>query len=363
MMFGRAIGGRSVAMPRLGIQSREPRHRVDNPPLEVQAVEGTSGGGQVAPGLPTGYPVVRSARMRQTAEKRALLEGVLRSRYFAPHGEAFLATAEGKKTLADHLEGRLARDRSVVVPWMESTGSLQGKQIIEIGCGTGSSTVAIAEQGADVTAIDVDALGIDVARLRCSIECVKVALVEANAESYLRSAESACVDAVVFYASLEHMTIEERLLSLADAWRAIRPGGLLWVVETPNRLWYMDSHTSQLPFFNWLPDDLAIRYARFSPRPSVAKQLNSGEHNAGLILARRGRGVSFHEFELAIGPVSELTIASCLPEWQRGQRGVARFFRRWGARRAYRRFLSDQFPGIPPAFFEENLDIALRKAE
>lgn len=30
-----------------------------------------------------------------------------------------------------------------------------------------------------------------------------------------------------------------------------------------------------------------------------------------------GRGISFHEFELAIGPVAELSIVSSLGKWRR----------------------------------------------
>ena len=32
--------------------------------------------------------------------------------------------------------------------------------------------------------------------------------------------------------------------------------GLLVIVEAPNRLWLEDTHTSELPFFQWLPDNL-----------------------------------------------------------------------------------------------------------
>src|SRR5947207_646218 len=71
-----------------------------------------------------------------------------------------------------------------------------------------------------------------------------------------------------FYASLEHLTLEERLQAMKRTWQMLSPGGLWCAIEIPNRLWYYDSHTSQLPFFMWLPDELAFAYSRFSPRES-----------------------------------------------------------------------------------------------
>src|SRR6185295_3548288 len=87
-----------------------------------------------------------------------VLEQTLRDRYFAQpvhffgeSTEAYLASAEGREDLAAHLEGRLRLDRMKVAPWLDATRPLRGCRILEIGCGTGSSTVALAEQGAEVT--------------------------------------------------------------------------------------------------------------------------------------------------------------------------------------------------------------------
>ena len=43
---------------------------------------------------------------------------------------------------------RLVCDRMEVVPWLDATRSLRGVDILEIGCGTGVSTLALCEQGA-----------------------------------------------------------------------------------------------------------------------------------------------------------------------------------------------------------------------
>src|SRR5688500_14623008 len=59
--------------------------------------------------------------------------------------------------VADHLHTGLDGDRSTVIPWLDRVRRLEGLRVLDIGCGTGSSTVALAEQGARVTAIDIDA--------------------------------------------------------------------------------------------------------------------------------------------------------------------------------------------------------------
>ena len=47
--------------------------------------------------------------------------------------------------LRAHVRERLESDRRLVVPWLDDAKPLHGQQILEIGCGTGSSTIALAE--------------------------------------------------------------------------------------------------------------------------------------------------------------------------------------------------------------------------
>lgn len=56
----------------------------------------------------------------------------------------------------DGWQQRLERFRREVIPWLAGTRDLSGASILEVGCGLGASTLALAEQGAHVTAIDID---------------------------------------------------------------------------------------------------------------------------------------------------------------------------------------------------------------
>ena len=127
-------------------------------------------------------------------------------------------------------------------------------QSSEIGCGTGSSTVAMVEQGAHVTGVEMAPAALVVARRQCELyDCTDVAFVEANATDAVELVDVGSYDVVLFFAVLEHMTSRELLTALPAYWERMRPGAILGVIEAPNRLWLWDQHTAELPFFHWLP--------------------------------------------------------------------------------------------------------------
>jgi S-adenosylmethionine-dependent methyltransferase len=244
--------------------------------------------------------------------KLDLIESSLRDNYLVRFPADYLATDRGRNDLANHLFRRLDADRNTVIPWLDAAKPLQGASILEIGCGTGCSTVALAEQGANVVAVDVDENSLAVARARCEIYGLDVSCFQANAVEVNHLFSGRHFDYIIFYAALEHMTIEERLSAMRSTWNMLSAGGLWCVVETPNRLWYYDAHTSLLPFHMWLPDELAFAYSRFSPRDQYRELYREYTDESKLHFLRRGRGVSFHEFELSMKPVAELRIKSSL---------------------------------------------------
>ncbi len=261
------------------------------------------------------------------------------------------------RDLEDHLTARLERDRRRIIPWLDHAAGLCGKRILEVGCGTGSSTVALAEQGAEVTGIDVDEGALSVARDRCRAYGVNADLRMVNAQRMGEVFSANAFDMILFFACLEHMTIPERLISLRHAWEILPGGGCLAVIETPNRLWYFDGHTSQLPFFHWLPDELAFQYSRFSPRENFRELYREWNDSSREHFLRRGRGFSYHEMELAIAPIRELRVICSLSDYE----GMRSILRQSGMDRRYRSFLQRICPGIPPGFLEKSLDLAIQK--
>src|SRR6185369_6587985 len=100
---------------------------------------------------------------------------------YPPYTPDQLASKWFQDDLENHLTVRLQLDRNNTVPWLDSVRRLSGARILEIGCGTGCSTLAFAEQGATVTSIDIDQASMDVAKLRCKLYGVEADIRYANA--------------------------------------------------------------------------------------------------------------------------------------------------------------------------------------
>lgn len=256
-----------------------------------------------------------------------------------------------------HLYRRLESDRRRIIPWLDNAGTLRGKRILEIGCGSGSSSVAIAEQGAKVVGVDIDDGALSVAKDRCKIYGVEVELILLNAVRIMDTFGTNAFDIIIFFACLEHMTIAERLTSLKAAWEMLPTGGLLVIVETPNRLWYFDGHTSRLLFFHWLPDELAFQYSRFSSRENFRELYREYNTKSKEHFLRRGRGMSFHELEIAIFPVQDLRVISSLSTFE----GIRYKLEQPKLERKYKSLLMTIYPNIHEGFFDDHLYLIIEK--
>ena len=269
----------------------------------------------------------------------------------------YLETDQGVTDLKGLAAGKLEKDRRTYIPWLNSFKPLANSSVLEIGCGTGSSTVAIAEQGAHVTGFDIEPWKLDVAAERCRLYGVEADLYVSDDMQSLFGGQS--FDFVIFFASLEHMTLDERLSNLVAAMNLTKPGGWLVVIEAPNRLWYYDTHTSWLPYFDWLPDELALEYLRYSPREVLQKLASKSDENL-LELARWGRGVSFHEFDLALGTDRRNAAGPSLDKYLR-RRSPLRGLHGLVSREArYRRFLKG-VADVPECWLEPYLNVAIRR--
>jgi S-adenosylmethionine-dependent methyltransferase len=155
------------------------------------------------------------------------------------------------------------------------------------------------------------------------------------------------------------MTIAERITSLRKTWEMLPAGGLLVIVETPNRLWYFDGHTSILPFFHWLPNELAFKYSCFSPRGAFREFYRDYNTSSKEKFLRRGRGVSFHELDLAIKPAQDLKVISSLSSFK----GLAYKLHHSRLERRYKSILRSVYPSIHEGFFDKKLDLIIKKEQ
>jgi len=298
--------------------------------------------------------------VRIDAEKLNSISKSLEANYFSHEAPDYLTTSEGERDLEAHLTGRLDWDRENIIPWLDQAKSLSGASILEIGCGTGASTVALAEQGAKIVAVDIDEPALKDAAFRCHQYDVSADFHCTNATKLLELFPAQQFDMIIFYASLEHMTYEERTKSIKCAWELLPAGGHFCVVDTPNRLAPFDEHTSQLPFFNWLPDEIAMQYSKFSPRETFSEAFKNFDEQLYVKFMRWGRGMSYHEFQLALTDVN-LGSASCLSSFQRKQRLLG--WLKWRLSQSYKfqRVLRSMAPNVHSAFFEPALNLIITK--
>lgn len=297
---------------------------------------------------------LRRRQIRVTSDRLAELQGSLTANFCRRWQEKGRYSQPAYQAdVHEHMLARTESDRRLIVPWLDAACGLDGLRILEVGCGTGCSTVALAEQGALVTGIDIDSDAIRVARDRCRLYGLRAELHALNAVEAARRFRKDEFDLIIFFACLEHMTLPERMEALPALWNLLARGAWLAIVGTPNRLWYFDFHTALMPFFNWLPDDLAFAYSKFSEREKFKDEFRVNNPAQMLDFQRKGRGVSYHEFDLAIGTHE---VFSSFSTFYGSRYTLLRSMR---ARR-FKSLLRSFRPDLHDGWFEPSLDILMK---
>jgi len=104
---------------------------------------------------------------------------------------------------------------------------VDGKSVLEIGCGAGRITSDLASRAREVVAVDPDAVALR--RARAQVTTGNVVFLEATAEPLELPGRS--FDAAVFSLSLHHVPAEAMDASLLRASRQVRAGGRIVVIE------------------------------------------------------------------------------------------------------------------------------------
>jgi ubiquinone/menaquinone biosynthesis C-methylase UbiE len=99
--------------------------------------------------------------------------------------------------------------------------------VLDVGAGTGTLAITLAEEGAHVTAVEPDPAAL--ARARNRSGAGEVAWVAGRADALPMPDESA--DRVVLSLVLHHLSDEDKDACLREAHRALRPDGRLVVAE------------------------------------------------------------------------------------------------------------------------------------
>jgi ubiquinone/menaquinone biosynthesis C-methylase UbiE len=132
-------------------------------------------------------------------------------------------------------------------------------RILDYGCGAGSSTLALTRlfPAARITGVDYMEKFLRIAQQRVAhyghegVDFFQVspsASVEVPDDSY---------DMVFLNAVYEHLLPAERPVVISNIWKALKPGGVLTLNQTPHRWFPIETHTTGLPLVNYVSDSMA----------------------------------------------------------------------------------------------------------
>jgi len=143
-------------------------------------------------------------------------------------------------------------------------GNVTGR-MLDFGCGCGASAINLARAFREikVTGIDIDGRAVQIAVKR-SQECGvggRTEFLRVENASGLPFAGGS-FENIMCSAVIEHLNPAEREQDLRELWRVLKPGGMLFINGTPNRLWPKDGHTSNLWLVPYMPAGLACAVAR-----------------------------------------------------------------------------------------------------
>jgi SAM-dependent methyltransferase len=217
-----------------------------------------------------------------------------------------------------------------------------GLSVLEVGCSFGHMTEYVAEQPevAEIRCFDTDPVFVDIVRAKVEelgLERVREVALFGNDETRRLPWPDGRFDLVLVVGVVEHLPARNRRAQVDEYYRVLAPGGHIAILDTPNRLFPLETHSVGLPLVQWLPPRLAYAYAR---------------------LARRSKfgGVSYESFVADGTGWRNATLADCLPS--RGAAGLVdvteeagygwRFFRDT-ARSRTRRALLPLFAAIAAA--------------
>jgi SAM-dependent methyltransferase len=152
---------------------------------------------------------------------------------------------------------RFGQDRRLAM--IERYAPLQGKRILDAGCGIGTYVRAFRRFSDEVYGIDVDAERIE----QASRDLPHLRVAPAESLPF----DDGFFDVVLSHETLEH--VNDDRAAVREAVRVLKPGGRL-VVFVPNRLWCFETHgvywrgeyhSGNIALVNWLPDGLRNKLA------------------------------------------------------------------------------------------------------
>jgi SAM-dependent methyltransferase len=185
-----------------------------------------------------------------------------------------------------------------------------GETVLDVGCGTGATSLALAKAGANVTGLDVSKPMLDLARSRAIQAGLDIAFIEADASSY---PFEPAFDLI--FSRFGVMFFDDPIGAFANLHKALKPGGRLAFVcwrTAPENLWAFAPLMAAMPFLPEQPppDPFAPGpFAFADPQRVLSILTDVGFHNFEIGkydgVMRMGRDIATIAAQtLQIGPLS-----------------------------------------------------------
>lgn len=205
--------------------------------------------------------VLVAQRQWETRYPLDLIEHVLRMK-----GPGFLCDEIMRDEDPRYVEHALEWDILSFVPARD----FAGRRLLDFGSGSGASTMVLARMFPETEIVGAELVPafIELARHRAAFYGVENRVsFSCSPDPSRLQADIGTFDYVVFSAVYEHLLPGERAAMLPLLWSHLRPGGVIFLDQTPYRWFPVESHTTGLPLINYLPDALTLQCSRrFSRR-------------------------------------------------------------------------------------------------
>lgn len=180
-----------------------------------------------------------------------------------------LIERKGARRAALYFPFKETRGRHFLAPlfqYLRRVGA-SGLKVLEVGCSFGHITERLAEEPevAEIHTFDTDPAFVAITRAK--VDELGLAVVRdvahfTNDETCRLPYADAGFDLVLAIGVVEHLPERTRRAQVDEYYRVLARGGHIAILDTPNRLFPLETHSVGLPLVQWLPPRLAYRYAR-----------------------------------------------------------------------------------------------------
>jgi predicted O-methyltransferase YrrM len=165
----------------------------------------------------------------------------------------------------------------------------RGKRLLDFGCGTGASTLYMGAMFPDteVVGVELNPDKIELARRVLETRPLSNVRFLLSPDPNTLPSGVGLFDFVMLSAVYEHLLPAERNQVMPLIWSMVKPGGAVFINQTPYRYFPYEHHTTGLWFINYLPARLSMFLARHFSKMSPEEN-KSRDWNAHLRAGIRG---------------------------------------------------------------------------